>query len=191
MLEEEDAQRARRLLNWLEEVLEDGGSYVKVDYQAGHLVRRVSQSAQQAFDQARSEAPDDAADLLASAWKHAYGLNPDPDKAYGEAVRAIEAVLNTLVVPNDPGPTLGKTLNILRQQAEADKWELAIGDPGNQPENIERFKGMIDLLWKNHDSRHAGGPNARAQEQHEAEAILHLAILLVQWVNTNVLTRKP
>lgn len=127
--------------------------------------------------------------MLTSSWVHAYGLNPDPDKAYGEAVRAIEAVLNPLVVPNDPGPTLGKTLGILRQQTAAGKWQLALGSPGNPEANVERFNGMVDLLWKNHDARHAGGPHARAQEQHEAEAVLHLAILIVQWINTNVLKK--
>ncbi|MFE1396963.1 hypothetical protein ACFW53_03380 [Nocardiopsis dassonvillei] len=173
----------------LAKLLDHGGSYVRFSLEERRLIRRVAPEADKAFQKVRAEAPEDAGRLLASAWVHAYSLDPDPDKSYSESVKAVEAVLNPLVVPNDPGPTLGKTLGILRQQTAGGTWRLVVGALGNQPQNIERFIGMVDLLWKNHDSRHAGGPNARAQEQHEAEAVLHLAILIVQWVNTHVLRR--
>ncbi len=120
---------------------------------------------------------------------HAYGRSPNPDQSYVESIKAVEAVINPLVIPNQKVPTLGMAMGDLRAQAKNDEWSLEIGDAVKQKENVERFIGMMELLWKNHESRHAGGPSARVQEQHEAEAVLHLAILIVQWVNTNVLKK--
>ncbi|MFD6094717.1 hypothetical protein ACFVWN_01230 [Nocardiopsis flavescens] len=184
-----DAKLLRSKMVSLEEILSRCGSYLRVDGLARRLVRRVDATAQASFDEVRIEAPEDAARLLESAWIHAYGLDPDPDKSYSESVKAVEAVLNPLVSPNDSVPTLGKTLSALRQQAKSGKWEINVGDAQNQGQNIERFTGMVDLLWKNQLSRHAGGANARSQDQHEAEAVLHLAVLIVQWVNTNVIKK--
>jgi hypothetical protein len=40
---------------------------------------------------------------------------------------------------------------------------------------------MVELLWKGHVARHAGGSNYRPQRQDEAEMAVHLATTLVQW----------
>ncbi|QVJ02776.1 hypothetical protein KGD82_11135 [Nocardiopsis eucommiae] len=169
--------------------LDDAGSFLRFEPEEHRLIRRVDASAQQAFDRALEDSPVDTEKLLRSAWVHAYGLHPDPDKAYGEAVKAVEDVLSPLGAPDDKVRTLGKALGNIKSQVPSGKWELAIGDQGDQKANIERFVGMVELLHKNQLSRHAGGHNSRSQKQHEAEAALHLAILIVQWVNTNVLKK--
>lgn len=174
----------------LQKILRQGGSFVQVDFGARCLVRRVDPTVQEAYAKARESAPEDAAKHLQAAWVHAYGLNPDPDKSYGESVRAVEAALNPMVLPNDNKRTLGKAIGTLKNQSRQGKWELAIGDPANQADNIERLIGMLDLLWTNHDSRHAGTSGSRNQDPKEAEAVLHLAVLLVHWLSSGALTKK-
>ena len=49
---------------------------------------------------------------------------------------------------------------------------------------------MLDLLWKG-QSRHGGNPNSRQQTQAEAEAAVHMAAALTQWLTAGVLHRKP
>lgn len=173
----------------LDKLLTRGGSYLQVSFEGQHLVRRVDEAAQQAYQKSVEDSPNAAAKHLRNAWDAAFRRAPDPDISYSESVKAVEAVLNPLVVPKDPGPTLGKTLGILKQQCQSGKWKLVLGDVQNHDENIERFVGMVDLLWKNHEHRHAGGPRARSQTQEEAEAVLHLVVLIVQWMNTNALKR--
>jgi hypothetical protein len=46
------------------------------------------------------------------------------------------------------------------------------------------------MLWKG-QSRHAGSANSRQQSQAEAEAAVHMAAALVQWLSTGTLRRKP
>jgi hypothetical protein len=42
-----------------------------------------------------------ASDHLDRAWQHAYGRDPDPSRAYAEAVKAVEAATIPVVAPND------------------------------------------------------------------------------------------
>lgn len=132
-------------------------------------------------------AGDDAADHLDTAWAAAYGPNPDPDKAYDEAVLAVETLACPLVCPNNPRRTLGTVIRDLRNQTT--QWELTIGDAMGQPAGPGRLVEMLALLWEG-QSRHAGAPNSRQQTQAEAEAAVHLAATLVQWLTTGVLHRR-
>jgi hypothetical protein len=129
----------------------------------------------------------EAADHLRAGWRAAYGPNPDPDKAYDESVLAVEAVACPLVAPRDTTATLGKVIADLKNQAA--KWELVITDREGQPSGSDRLIEMLRLLWEG-QSRHAGGPNARRQTQPEAEAVVHLASTIVQWLTSSVLRRK-
>ncbi|MGW5880227.1 hypothetical protein ACWFMI_27140 [Nocardiopsis terrae] len=171
----------------LHNLLTRGGSYLQVSLEAQHLVRRVDEGAQRAYDKAIEDAPARAAKHLREAWDAAYRREPDPTASYNASVKAVEAVLNPLVVPKANKPTIGMALNTLKDQGRAGKWQLAIGNSEDQAANIERFAAMADLFLANQDSRHGGGPRERDQEQKEAEAVLHLAVLIVQWVNAAVL----
>jgi hypothetical protein len=173
----------------LQTLLRRGGSYLQVSVEAQHLVRRVDEGAQRAYDKALEDAPARAAEHLREAWDAAYRREPDPTASYNASVKAVEAMLNPLVVPKAAKPTVGMALSTLKDQGRAGKWRLAIGNPEEQSANIDRFVAMADLFLANQDSRHGGGPRERDQEQKEAEAILHLAVLIVQWVNSEVLKR--
>lgn len=116
-------------------------------------------------------------------------MNPDPDKAYDEAVLAVEAVACPLVCPpTNKRRTLGTVTADLRKQATM--WELELGDTTtNAPMIVDRLIPMLELLWHG-QSRHAGSANSRRQTQVEGESAVHLAAILVQWLGSGVLRRK-
>jgi hypothetical protein len=48
---------------------------------------------------------------------------------------------------------------------------------------------MLALIWPNPD-RHGSQEERRVPSQEEAEAVLHLAIALVQWCRKDVIRRR-
>jgi len=171
----------------LDELLTVGGAGWRINADRKGLERRVDATVTAAVAATVASAATDAADHLRTAWNMAYGRNPDPDKAYDEAVLAIEAVACPLVCPNNPRRTLGTVIADLGNQAT--QWALAIGDSTGQPAGPGRMIEMLRLLWEG-QSRHAGSPNSRQQNQAEAEASVHLAATLVQWLTSGVLYRR-
>lgn len=115
-----------------------------------------------------------------------YGQHPDPDKAYDEAVRAVEAAAIPVALPNGSRQTLGKVLSHLRDTQ--DKRELAI--EGTNAGDTAPLVAMIALLWRGHVARHAGGPGLRPQRQDEAQMATHLAATLVHWFTTGAVRRR-
>jgi hypothetical protein len=169
-------------------LLVDAGSLYQVDRHGRCLVRRVDSTVQAAVDTAVTTASPTAAEHLRTAWVAAYGIHPDPDKAYNHAVLALEDVACPLVSPNNSRATLGTVIRDLGTQLT--KWELAIGDKTGKPAEISRLIDTLKMLWEG-QSRHAGSANSRQQSQIEAEAAVHMAATLVQWLSTGVLRRKP
>jgi len=177
-------------LEELTEILVDGGSLYRVNSNGRRcLVRRVDSTVQTTADSAIKAAPLTVADRLRTAWVAAYGLHPDPDKAYDHAVLALEDLICPLVCPRNNKATLGVAINDLRHQAA--RWELSIEDTTTgQPAEIHGVIQMLDLLWKG-QSRHGGNPNSREQTQAEGEAAVHMTAALTQWLTAGVLRRKP
>ena len=167
----------------LQQIMIDGGSAYRVDWDQRCLSRRLSPVVQQAVQVAINAGASPNAHLRA-AWTAAYGVHPDPAKAYDEAVRAVEAAAIPLVLPSDAVPTLGK---VRAHFADAPhKWRLAI--EGNSDGDIAPLTSMISLLWNGHSpARHAGSPSSRAQRQDEAEMAVHLAATLVQWFKSGAI----
>ncbi|WP_284748185.1 hypothetical protein [Amycolatopsis sp. RTGN1] len=129
-----------------------------------------------------------AAKLLAQAWYHAYRPDPDPTTAYREAVRAVEEVACPLVLPNNHKATLGTVIAHLRDAVA--KWETVLFGTGAAPGGPEPVQELMSRLWTGQVSRHGGSKNSCDQDQAEAEAAVHAAVLLVQWLSTDVLSRK-
>lgn len=176
-----------RIFN-LDEILTDSASLYRVDRQARHLIRRVDTTVQAAVDTAITIAAPTTADYLRTAWVAAYGLHPDPDKAYDHAILAIEGLTCPLVSPQNSKATLGTVIRDLRNQVT--QWELSIGNTTTgRPAGIGALIEMLDLLWEG-QSRHAGNSNSRQQTQTEAEAAVHMAATLTQWFTAGVLRRK-
>lgn len=176
----------------LRQLLTDANSEYRIDGQGRCLVRRVDETVQAAADATLKAAPAAAADHLQAAWVAAYGLDPDPDKVFNEAIRAVEAIACPLVEEKKAAAgkaTLGTAIGELRNSGH--RWGLVLPDTDGQPRGVESFVAMMETLWDAQRSRHGGGSNSRRQSQEEAEAALHLAVLLVQWLTAGVLRRKP
>ena len=171
----------------LEEILTTGGAGWRVNADRKGLERRVDVTVTAAVIETVHTTRDEAAEHLAAAWSATYGRHPDPDKAYSHAVLAVEAVSCPLVAPRSDRATLGSVIRDLNNQS--DQWELVLADRSGQPAKISGAIDMLNLLWRG-QSRHAGSSNSRRQTQAEAEAAVHLAAVLVQWLSSGVLRRK-
>ncbi|MET9297787.1 hypothetical protein ABZX66_00555 [Micromonospora aurantiaca] len=177
----------------LDALLKEGGSLYRCDFDQHCLVRRVDDTTQAAVDAAVKGTSASAADHLRTAWAAAYGLNPDPDKVFNEAIRAVEEVACPLVEQKRAeagSATLGTVIGVLSKNAPH-KWELVLPGKDGQPSGVEPIVSMMEALWQAQCSRHGGAPKSRRQSQDEAEAAVHLAVLLVQWLSTGVLRKKP
>ena len=111
---------ADKPLERLERLLTDGGAAWRATPDGLGLERRVDTVAAAAVATAAHTATaagqDPAAEHLRAAWAAAYGVGPDPDRAYDEAVLAVEAVACPLVCPANPRRTLGTVVADLRDR---------------------------------------------------------------------------
>lgn len=172
----------------LQDVLSDGGSSYRIELDERRLVRRVGDTVEQALDQAVGVAPKDAAAHLRAAWIAAYGRSPDPDKAFNEAIRAVEEIACPLVEEkraDSNKSTLGTVIGQLKSVPH--KWNVVLPDKSGGPRNAEGVVTMMEMLWHAQHSRHGGGASSRRQNQEEAEAAVNLAVLLVHWLATGAL----
>lgn len=169
----------------LNNLLVAGGSAYRC--RKGRLERRIDDATAIAYEHVVATANDEASMLLRRAWRATYGRDPEPSRAYGDAVRAVEAVACPLLLPNDPKPTLGRVIARLRDRP--DEWYLVLAGE-QEAAGIEPFRVMLKLLWTAHRSRHAGGPDTRDQLLAEAEAALALAITCVQWVTSGFVKQR-
>lgn len=170
----------------LQKLLTLGGSAWRVSDAGRSLQRRVDAEAQAAAS-AVIAGGDAAAIEVASAWGAAFGRNPDPSDAWDHAIKAVEAVLIPTVVPTQAKPTLGHVVGQLRTQPE--KWQFLL--PGHdQQHGVSALQGLLDIIWPNPD-RHSNA-NTRKPSAAEGEAVVHAAVLIVQWSrNPGFLQRLP
>jgi hypothetical protein len=155
---------------------------------SGSLVRRIDPTAVAAFAEATSSA-DEASNELKNAWDEVYGRNPDPSDAWDHAIKACEHILKPIVTPNNPAATLGAVVGQLR--ANPPIAELVLRDNGqkNIIEPLDAFEKILHLIWPNPD-RHGGSPDERVPTQQETEAVVQLAVLVVQWGRNGILVKK-
>jgi hypothetical protein len=117
---------------------------------------------------------------LRAAWGCVYGLHPDPGKAYGEAIKAVEAAAHAVLDPTNPTATLSTMLGELRTHREK-KFSLAIPGRDGRAVDAVRLTGCIELLWKGEPDRHGSMNPTPVVTLEEATMAVHLAVMLVQW----------
>lgn len=175
----------------LKGILNEGNSAFTVCADGRGLELRIDEALHGTFDkavEAARPAAEAAANHLRAAFSDAYGIRPSPGAAYSHAVKAVEAVANPLFLPNDPEPTLGKVRSRLDQGRN--KFEMVIADRTGAPANIEAVIAMVSLLWHGQRDRHEGGPTTAPVTQEAAEAAVHLAATLVQWISQGIIREK-
>jgi hypothetical protein len=166
--------------DFLERLLLDGGSAWRVASGRHALERRVDPIAVTSFETA---ATGNAATHLAAAWTAAYGRRPEPSRAYGEAIKAVESASIPIVIPGTRGAkaTLGKVIIELNDHQQ--NWRLAVHSHG-APAEIASLVGMLRLLWQGQTDRHGGSVPTTPVTTEAAEAAVHLAVMLVQWFHS-------
>jgi hypothetical protein len=176
----------------LEDVLREGHSVWKVSEDIDALERRqdatVTAAAHHATKTARFAGRPASAVRLEEAWSAAYGLHPEPSKAFSRAILAVEAVAVPAIVPNKADATLGHVLGQLRNQGHL--YELAIVDKAGTPSSVEAVTALVGLLWEGHTDRHEGNRPALPITQEAAEMAVHAAAVLVQWFSSGAIRRK-
>lgn len=160
-----------------------GGSVWRVNDKSDGLVRRVSPTEQASFESA--VAPVDAAsENLRTAWGKLYGRHPDPSDAWDHAIKACEALLAPIVMPNNTQATLGSILSAI--EAKPSKFTLGLTSSGRGVTGVETLAHMLRLIWPNPD-RHPTGAS-RPPTPEEVRHVVHLAVLVVNWLRHGALT---
>ena len=155
------------------------------------LRRRVDPTAAK-HSAAASEVPDDASAHLAEAWAKGYERNADASDAWDHAIKAVEAVLIPIVVPDQAGAHMGHVLGQLDRQGQ--HWDTILKfnqpvPPVNPPFNsVQALVGMLRMIYPNPD-RHIG-PDHRTPTLEEARAVVQLAVAIVQWARDGQIVRR-
>ncbi|MEU7596558.1 hypothetical protein AB0B79_26520 [Streptomyces sp. NPDC039022] len=176
----------------LEDMLTLAGSAYRVNDARTGLELRVDATAQQAVAStlaaARTPQSGSAADHLATAWKCVYGRDPDPSKAYSEAIKAVESACQSLIEPNNAKATLGTMLGVIRNSPQRFSTAIPAGGGGD---DITLVADMMRRLWQGQTARHGSQNPTRLENQREAEMAVHLAATLVQWFTAGLVQRTP
>jgi len=146
------------------------------------LEKRVS-SPTAATMSAATATPGNASEHLGKARRAAFGQEPDPSKAYWEAVKAVEAAAIPVVTPNDPTATLGKILGELRNNPQ--KFSMVFArdaslGKGTMLTPLEVVIALADLLWKNQTDKHGTPEPPVPITQGQAEVAVPIAVTLVE-----------
>ncbi|MDA5284624.1 hypothetical protein [Streptomyces sp. Isolate_45] len=177
----------------LEVLLALGGSAYRVNQAGDGLETRVASEVRAAVDQAIAVAEQEAssgsaAEHLSTAWKAAYGRNPDPGRAYSESIKAVECAAHSVIQTNHGRATMGTMLGEL--DGARSKFALAIPTPpGKDP--VAPIEAMMRTLWDGQTSRHGKQTPTNHETLEAARAAVHLAAALVQLFSSGAVTRNP
>jgi hypothetical protein len=151
------------------------------------LVRRVDETVA-ASARTEMDQPGNAALHLHRAWHRIYGRNPDPGGSYRESVRAVEAAAKPVVAPSASLATLGTMIRDLQNKPE--KWTVSLDQRGEVP-GVQLLIHMCQGLWRSQFDRHGTDDDTVPLDvsTREAEAAVHLAVTLVYWFRSGVVTR--
>ncbi|MEM9465256.1 MAG: hypothetical protein AAGA90_07770 [Actinomycetota bacterium] len=176
-----EADQPERAAEDLDRLLADGSSAWTVTPE-GRLERRVTAEAREAAAVAIGRGGA-ASDHLARAWSAAFGLNPSAPAAYLEANQAIEVAAGPIVLPKEP-PSTGKIIAALDMKPS--KWShVLVADDGA----VESTIAMLRMFWQS-NVRHGTLAGPARNNISEAQAAVHLAIVLVEWFRSGAIKRS-
>lgn len=177
----------------LQDSLDDARSVYRVKPDGTGLIRRVHPIAAEALAsavKASVTSPDvgSAASHLQAAGDAVRAFKPDPEKAYGQAIKAVESAAHAVIEPNNTKATLGTMLGILDGNPRA--FEVEITGQGRAKGPIAPVTAMMRMLWQGQTSRHGSKEPARKETPAEAEMAVQLASVLVLWFTTGKVRRR-
>ncbi|MER5556714.1 hypothetical protein ABT001_34545 [Streptomyces sp. NPDC002793] len=177
----------------LARLLDIAGSAYQVNDRDNGLEERITPGVREAVSQTVADAEAEssagsAAEHLATAWRAAYGLHPDPVRAYSEAIKAVECAAHSVIQSNHGRATLGTMLGEIGN-ARA-KFTSALSTPSNG-DPIAPMEAMMRALWDGQTSRHGKQTPTVPETLEAARAGVHLAATLVQWFTSGAVVRTP
>jgi hypothetical protein len=170
-------------LRALDELLNDGRSCWKIGRaDTLQLERRISEQAESMYLSALTSTTG-ASTHLQAAWSAAYGRPIDAKRAWHEAVAAVEAALQPIVLPKATRASLGSLQNALREAPV--KWvcSLPLGSK-EEIDSMEAFSTVLDRVMYEPGRHGTDGGTATIEE---ARSVLMVAVTIVEWVRTGVL----
>lgn len=159
------------------------------------LIARVDPAVQDAVSHLIGHQTGSAGQHLSAAWDALHRLHPDPAASYSEAVRAIEAALGPIVLPDANGPTLGA---IKKALLNTNAWASVLdrtGPVGKPPAISQASESsvvfLIDLIERVYGThaRHGSDDEYREQTQAQAAAAVYAAVAILGWAQTGLLVR--
>jgi len=178
----------------LEHILQAADSVYEVSRDLRRLEMRIDPTVRESVRDTLSlahTARERASQRLARAWELSYGLHPDPSAAVAEAVKAVESVAIPLFEPSNSDATLGTVVSKLRDPNFAAKFRLELWqDKKHTVDGPEPLAAVMATVWFNHHDRHEGNEPAPTVPPETARAVLHAASLAVQWLVTDVVSRR-
>lgn len=139
------------------------------------LLAEVRALRAEVFEAATTEA-DNASTHLRRAWGYAFGRNPEPGPAYQEAVAALEATFDAIVVPNDPATTLGKIEKALKDKPS--KWAARLTDDQDADSGVLAVRAGLRVIWRSqerHGSSQPGAPTSCTLEEAQDAVVMAAA----------------
>ncbi len=172
----------------LENILEAGGSAYRVGMRDGEvgLEHRVAEGVQDAAGAAMAT-PRHAGKLLSQAWHAAFGRNPDPEKAYAQSIKAVEAAAVPVVQPKNSSATFGTVLSQMRTDGD---WMFPTDRQHSLLPASQVLLDMMQALWSGQNDRHAGQSDYIPTTQPAGETAVLLAVPLVQWFQSGAVARR-
>lgn len=176
----------------LQQLLDDSRSAYTLRPDKAGLRQRVDPTVEALAEAVVASANQDPARGSASvhlkrAWTAAYGLHPEPGKAYSEAIKAVEAAAHATVEPKNSKATLGSMIKVMENTR--DRWVVGIGSEPSSA-GAETVTRMMRLLWTGQTSRHGGSHPTRDETVAEARAAVHLAIALLNFFTDGILAKQ-
>lgn len=167
-------------------ILDTGGSAWRVADMA--LERRVDDTVTEAVATAALAGGPNPAVHLRAAWEHLYGVNPDASRAYAEAVKAAEAAMIPVVIPDSSRATLGMALKALENAPN--KFTFSIPDGATAEGSADPAIALARALWRGQLDRHGGSGPTPSVPFDAAEAAVHSAAWLVHVFGRGLVQRR-
>lgn len=188
LLQRQDAAQMRAQLSNL---LDLSSSVYQVNSVNKRLTRRASAASAAAFQEAgatarAAPAAGSADTQIKTAWDSIHALQPDPPKAYREAIKAVESAAHAIIEPNNAQATMGTMLDQMRNNPG--RYKLAIPGPHGHGD-IAPAIAMMELLWNGQTSRHGAQSTERPETFEQAQMAVHLAVTLVNWFLSGAVQR--
>jgi hypothetical protein len=180
---------SEHIVGRLEILLKSSGSKWSVGIRSAGklgLVQRVPEGVQNAVDGTISSSGH-AGIRLSEAWVAAFGITPDPSRAYSLAVKAVEDAAIPVVSPNNKSATLG-TIN--SQMRNTGNWGLPLAREDEYASTSATLLSMMKMLWAGQADRHGGHHDSSLViTQEAAEVAVMTAATLVQWFTSGAVAR--